>query len=114
MAPNIFVRCLSKRTFTKSIFSLVRELNQLCLTRIKANLARTSLPAVAATAATNAVSQGFASGLDNAITDNTIHVGGAKAGRLLIKKMSPNRDRIVIAATTALAHYGAVYRMAVR
>lgn len=79
----------------------MRELNQRCLTRINASLASTSLPAVAAVAATNAVSQGFAPGVDNAIADNTIHVGGAKAGRLLSTKISAKRDRVDIVLDSA-------------
>jgi hypothetical protein len=62
----------------------------------KGSFARTSLPAVAAVAATSAVSHGFASGLDNAIAEISIHVGGAKAGRLLTAKMIAKRDRFVI------------------
>jgi hypothetical protein len=44
----------------------------------------------------SAVSQGFASGLDNAIAETSIQVGGAKAGRLLSTKMIAKRDRVVI------------------
>jgi hypothetical protein len=51
---------------------------------------------VAAVAATRAVSQGFAPGLDNAIAETSIHVGGAKAGKLLSTKMIAKRDRVVI------------------